>query len=301
MAIPSGVNFASKFSPVLDQAFKLTSYTDSYTNKDYDFDGVNKITLYTLNTVTPVDYNMAAPSGVSRYGGWNEMTDEIKDYILSQDKAFQTSLDRMNEQDSFNAKSAAKWLALEMNQEIVPMYDQYCFQVAADATDTGIDLDGTAASTRSNPYDPDTVYADVMAMNSMLDEYSVPKRGRILFVDPLAMDDLKVHLTPYLSQTSDKIVRNSDLAGEIDGLPVMQVPAYLLGTGANGKIRVQMWHKNAMLGCRKLTETNIDNGRPFVSGDIISGRLRFDNFALRGWNNSRGVAVKMATFNNLHA
>lgn len=281
MALPVNVNLADKFSPKLDQAFKLSSYTDPYVNKDYDFDGVNSIKVYTLDTAPMVDYDVS--NNANRYGGFSEITDSVETYTLKNDKAFQKTLDRMNRDDSAQAKKAAQWLALQMNRRIVPMVDKDRFATASAAATT---------AAQSVTYTPAAVLDQLRTANAALDDMSVPLAGRAYFTTSTGINDLKKELTPILNNSSDAIVRSRGLAGTIDGLPVISVPSALLPTDVKGI----MWHKDALLAARKLSETKILDGAWVVDGEIIQGRFRFDSWALKGHDDVTDTDVKLKTF-----
>lgn len=269
MALPDNVNLAAKFSPKLDQAFKLNSYTDSYVNQNFDFDGVNQIKVYTLDTTDLVDYNMATNS--DRYGGFSEITDSLQTFTLANDKAFKKSLDNANEDDSAKAKSAAEWLALEMNEVLVPEIDKDRFSTASTASTA-------PGGGGAYLYSSSTLLADIRAMNARCDEVSAPINGRVCFVTPGVLNDLKAALSTSLSQTDDAIIRTRGLAGNIDGIPIIQVPTALFPTN----VKALFWHKQGLLSARKLTETKIYTNSEFVSGTVIKGRFRYDSFALSG-------------------
>lgn len=286
MPLPANVNLASKFSPKLDQAFKLSSYTDPYVNKDYDFDGVNSIKVYTLDVAPLVDYDVSSNS--NRYGGFSEITDTITTYTLANDKAFQKTLDRLNEDDSAMAKTIAKWLAEQMNKVIVPAVDMNRFATAATAAASA---DGGGTIT----YDPATVLEAIRTMNANCEEVSAPLDGRVFFGTPDVIMELKNEITPWMSYTSNSIITKGTPVGTIDGIPVVCVPTALLPTTIKGLF----WHRSALLAARKLTETKILNGAWVVSGNIVQGRFRYDSFALSGLNSATGIHTKMKTFQAL--
>lgn len=286
MPLPTGVNLADKFSSKLDQAFKLSSYTDGYVNKDYEFDGVHTIKVYTLDTTPLVDYDVS--STTNRYGGFSEITDTVNTYTLSNDKAFQKALDKINEDDSAMTKSAGKWLAEQMNKVFVPTLDRNRFQTAFAAA-SGTNGGGTQT------YNAATILEQIRTMNANADEVSCPDDGRVVFVTPEVLNAIKAEVTPLLNNLSDGIVRTRGLAGTLDGLPVVKVPSNLFPA----TVKALFWHKSALLSARKLTETRILDGLHVVSGNIIQGRFRYDSFALKGYDNQTGVYTKLATFQAL--
>jgi hypothetical protein len=280
MPLPLNVNLAQKFSPKLDEAFARKSYTDAYINKDYDFDGVNSIKVYNLDPVALKDYDVS--NNTNRYGGFSEITDTVATYTLANDKTFQTTLDRINQDDSAMAKTAGKWLGIQMNQVVVPEIDKNRFATAVNYATT---------NTQTAPYVAANVKTLMREMVKEANEVNAPVDGRVFFVSPEAAVDLEDILTPYMSYTSDKIMTEHCPIGKLFGVPVVEVPTDLLPTD----VMVIFWHKSAILGARKLTETKILDGAFVLSGNIIQGRFRYDSFVLPGTNKLSGVATKGST------
>ena len=106
------VNYAEKFSQTIDEQLSKDSLTDKAVNKDYDFDGVNKVNVYSVETVPLNDYNINAKS--NRYGTPVELGNDVQTLELTQDKSFTFSIDRKNATDTMMAMSAAKALAREL-------------------------------------------------------------------------------------------------------------------------------------------------------------------------------------------
>ncbi|MCL2806682.1 MAG: hypothetical protein FWD27_00735 [Coriobacteriia bacterium] len=286
MPLPTGVNLASKFEKVLDKAFPLKTYTDAWINKDYTFDGVNKITVTNLDTAPLVDYDVSAQ--LNRYGGWSEVTDTESDYLLQNSKSFQKTFDTHNKSDSIASKVAGDWMAQQVMYRVNPMIDRERFETAFEAAQ---DANGGGAVA----YDAANILDQIYEMNANCDELSVPDSGRVMFIDSFGYKDIKQAVTPLLSQTTGKIVVKRGLMGGIDGLPIIKVPSNLLPDG----VRALYWHNKALLACRKLTETFIDNGRPFLSGQIMTGLFRFDSWALNGYNDAEEHYTKLGTFHAL--
>ena len=112
------VNYAEKFSQTIDEQLSKDSLTDKAVNKDYDFDGVNKVNVYSVETVPLNDYNINAKS--NRYGTPVELGNDVQTLELTQDKSFTFSIDRKNATDTMMAMSAAKALARELKEVVTP-------------------------------------------------------------------------------------------------------------------------------------------------------------------------------------
>ena len=85
------VNYAEKFSQTIDEQLSKDSLTDKAVNKDYDFDGVNKVNVYSVETVPLNDYDINAKS--NRYGTPVELGNDVQTLELTQDKSFTFSID----------------------------------------------------------------------------------------------------------------------------------------------------------------------------------------------------------------
>ena len=117
------VNYAEKFSQTIDEQLSKDSLTDKAVNKDYDFDGVNKVNVYSVETVPLNDYDINAKS--NRYGTPVELGNDVQTLELTQDKSFTFSIDRKNATDTMMAMSAAKALARELKEVVTPTIDRY--------------------------------------------------------------------------------------------------------------------------------------------------------------------------------
>lgn len=52
------INYAEKYAELIDERFTQQSYTDAAVNQDYDFEGVNAVTVYSVPTVPLADYDL---------------------------------------------------------------------------------------------------------------------------------------------------------------------------------------------------------------------------------------------------
>ena len=98
------INLASKYEKKLDERFKLSSITDSYAGKQYSFEGVNAIKIWTIDQVPITDYNRNASA--SRFGTINELGDTVQTLVMTQDKAYTFAIDQGNANEQFNSSTA---------------------------------------------------------------------------------------------------------------------------------------------------------------------------------------------------
>ena len=96
------INLASKYATKLDERFRLSSLTDAYAGKKFDFEGVNTIKVYSVNKVDPSDYSRTATS--FRFGTVNELGDTVQTMILTKDRGLTFAIDHGNAMQQFNVK-----------------------------------------------------------------------------------------------------------------------------------------------------------------------------------------------------
>ena len=267
------VNLAIKYASQLDQIWTHASYTDSWINKKYDFDGVDTVRVYTVTTVAPNDYNRSSTG--DRFGGNAELQDTIATYRLTKDKSFKIAIDRGNYEQGMRAKKAGEVMRYEMNEQIIPMIDADRLATAA-AGATAVSQAVTAGT---------DAYQDVLKLNEYLDECKAPLSGRVLFVTPAEYTLVKTAINTEIlaSGYNDKLV-GKGFVGELDGVPVVKVPTSYFPAG----VKAILVHRDSLLGVRQVTETRIVTDSEFVSGSILLGRFIFGSFILKG--KEKGVA-----------
>lgn len=260
------VNLASKYEKKVDERFKLKSLTESAVNKDYNWEGVNAITIYSIPTVPMNDYTK---SGLSRYGTANELDNEVQTLTLTQDRSFTFTIDRGNNQDTMGTMAAGKALARQIDEVIVPEIDSYRLStmsaaaIAAGGTETG-------AITKDNAYEA------LLAGGEYMDENKVPAGGRIAFVTPafynlIKLDDSFIKST----EIAQKMLINGQV-GEIDGVKIVKVPSiYFPDNHA-----FIMAHPVATVAAEKLQDYKIHDNPPGINGWLVEGRKRYDAFVL---------------------
>lgn len=100
-----GINYAEKYSDTIDERFKLSSITDNAINREYDFDGVNTINIYSVETAELNDYKRNKTE--NRYGTPKELGNAVQRLTLTQDKGFAFTIDAGNYNDTVMASSEA--------------------------------------------------------------------------------------------------------------------------------------------------------------------------------------------------
>lgn len=261
------VHLADKYSSKMDLAFTHGSYTDRFVNKDYDFDGVQTINVYTPTTVATSNYDRTSTG--DRFGGNNELQDTVATYQLANDKCFKITIDRGNYLQGALAKKAGQVLRAEMDEQVIPEID--ADRIATAAT--------TAASTnQAVVYSAaDGAYKAVLDAQAYLDEAKAPTSERVIFVTPAFYNLIKADITTgvYANGYNDKLVPRG-FVGELDGMAVVKVPSSYFPANTYAVI----WQKKAVLGANQIKKTDIIEDSELVDGAVLTGRFIYDTFAL---------------------
>nr|DAU75939.1 MAG TPA: Major capsid protein [Caudoviricetes sp.] len=268
------INLAQKYSKQLDQVFTHGSYTEAAINNNYDFDGVKTVNVYTVTTVPTTNYNMSATG--DRFGGNNEIQDVVTPYTLNNDKGFKITIDRGNQEQSNLAKKAGDVMRAQLNEQVIPEIDMERLKVAA-AGATAVAQKITASAA-----DP---YGDVLKAEAFLDEAKAPVSNRYLFVTPAFYNLIKKEIvtTMNASEYNNKLLVRG-IVGELDGMMVVKVPTSYFPTKTNAIL----WHKDAVLGAKKITSTRVITDSELIDGSVLVGRFLYGAFVLEG--KKKGVA-----------
>ena len=113
------INYAEKYSSVVDERFRLGAQTTPAVNQDYDFVGVKTVHVYSIPTVAMGDYTRA---GLSRYGTPTELQDATQELTLTQDRAFTFTIDKGNNEDQVFVKNAGVALSRQIDEVVIPKF-----------------------------------------------------------------------------------------------------------------------------------------------------------------------------------
>lgn len=257
------INYATKYSDLVDEAFKLGSLTNSLVNQNYDWIGVEAVKVYSIPTVDLVDYTL---TGSARYGVAAELQNVIQTMTLSQDRAFTFTIDRKSVDDTMGVMAAAAALRREIDHVVIPEIDSY--RLAALATGAGNVI--STVATKSNAYEI------FLAMQEAIDEDKAPVGGRIAIVTPAFYNYLK--LDPAFIKASDigqRMLINGQV-GEVDGVPIVKAPSSYFPATCNAIITNPMCAPSPI----KLQDFKIHDNPPGVNGFLVEGRFRYDCFVL---------------------
>lgn len=268
-------NLAKKYADKVAERFKMQSLATGFTNRDYKWTGVKTLYVYQMATVALTDYarhgGLFGSSGASRYGTLTDLKDEAQELQVSQDKSFTFVIDKGDKMDSMNVRDAGKALRREIDEVIVPTQDKYTFWKLAKSAETNGNVNGTKeALTKS------TAYAAFLAGQTALDNKLVPAGGRVAAVNASTLALLKQDSSFILaSELGQKTLINGQV-GEIDGVKIVKVPDNYLPSN----VAFVITHPSVTVKAEKLADYKIHQDPPFISGNLVEGRVYYDAFVL---------------------
>jgi N4-gp56 family major capsid protein len=265
------VNLASKYEKKVDERFKLKSVTESAVNREYDWNGVNSINVYSIPTVAMGNYTK---TGLSRYGTAAELDNTVQTMTLTRDRSFTFTIDRANHQDTQMVMQAGKALARQVDEVIVPEVDIYRL-AAMSAAAIANGHTATVAITASN------AYSQFLKAGEALDEDKVPVTGRIAFVTPAFYSFIKQDPTFVKASEIGQKMLITGQVGEVDGVKIVKIPStYLPANHA-----FILCHPSAMVAAEKLQDYKTHDNPPGINGWLVEGRKRYDAFVLENKKN----------------
>ena len=269
------INLLEKFSPKLDERYKLGSRTDAACGNDFDWEGVNSIKVLTLMNPTLNDYQVG--SGMNRFGTPTEVQDEAAVYALTKKRSFANTFDAVNVQDQGFVKKAVMYLKQVWDEVYVPEIDKYRLQRWANGAAT-VEVNATALSKT-------TVVEAMLTAQAALDDLGVPHENRFIFAKSSII--IKYKLADEF-KTADGIMTKYAIKGqkgEVDGSPLIGVPDSYMPAGVNFIIK----YKKASADPMKLKLLRAHENTPGIAGTLMEGLCRYDSFVLA--NKANGIYV----------
>lgn len=274
------INYAEKYSPQVDERFKLGSLTTALVNYDYDWLGVATVKVYSVPTAEMNDYTL---TGSNRYGTPAELNNEVQEMTLAKDRSFTFTIDKKSEDDTMGVMAAGAALARQIDEVAIPEIDTYRIsKLVAGAPTANVIKD--IAVTKANAYEK------FLAVQEILDNKKVPTGGRICMCTPGYYNMLK--LDEAFTKKGDmatKIAING-LVGEVDGVYIVKAPKSYFPENVNFLITNPI----VMPAPIKLTEYKIHDDAPGISGHLVEGRIRYDAFVLDQKKDAIGVCQNPA-------
>lgn len=165
MAIPGGINLATKYSNVVDERFTRESQAMLALNNDYEFKGDKTVKVYSIPVVPMVDYTR---SGMQRYGTPTDLSRNVQTLTVTKDRAFTFIIDAGDKIQSQMVSDAGRSLSRQLSEVWVPEFDTYVFKTLAGAAQSTGNYAATAV-------DKTNAYAAFLNGMERLGDCNVPK------------------------------------------------------------------------------------------------------------------------------
>ncbi|MPM25967.1 hypothetical protein SDC9_72468 [bioreactor metagenome] len=271
------INLTSKYSDRVSERFRRSTLTGGVSNKEYSFEGVKTVKVFSVDTVPLTDYSR---SGTARYGTPAELGDTVQELTMNQDKAFTYTIDKGNDKEQLNVKAATLSLRRQIDEVVMPALDKHRFSVWCRKA-------GTIRPLAAVP-DKHSITGLIMDCTEVLDDALVPESGRTLFITASMYKVLKENPDFLSNDRLGEAALAKGQVGEIDGMKVVKVPNSYLPAGVYWLIT----HKSAVLGPAKLQDYKIHKDPPGINGDLVEGRVLHDAFVLEAKKEGVYVAAE---------
>lgn len=259
---------AVKYSPDVVERLSTSLLTEPAVNTDYDFDGVTTVNVYSVDTQTMGNYSR---TGDYRYGTLNNAGTTKQALTLSRDRAFNTTIDKRNNDEQQGVLDASKWLARQAREVIKPEID--VFRLAALGTAAAANgkdnVTTDAATTASN------AYSNFLLTLDSLNNDLVPD-GKVAFMTAAYRSFLKQSGFVVASPQAYADKKSGNIGEEVEGVRVIVVPSTYFPASTD----LIMTHPMAMVSPMVLTDYQVHVNPPHISGTLIEGRIVYDAFVL---------------------
>ena len=249
------VNYAEKYSPNVDERFKLGSLTAGIVNNDYDWIGVSTVKVYSIPTVAMNNYSL---TGQSRYGTPTELGNEEQEMTITQDRSFTFTIDRKSYDDTMMTMEAGRALRRQIDEVVIPEVDTYRIGKLVSGADTSHVLKTTAVTA-------DNAYEMFLSVQEILDDAKVPQGGRVCLCTPGYYKLLKLDDNFIKKGDMAQEIALTGLVGEVDGVPVVKAPTSYFPENTNFIVTNAI----VMPAPVKLTEYKIHTDAPGISGWLV--------------------------------
>lgn len=275
------LNYAQKYSSVVDERFKVGALTAGIVNNNYDFIGVSTVKVFSRDLATLGNYTM---SGTSRYGSPTDLGNAVQEMTLSQDKAFTYIIDRKTKENTVSTMEAAATLAENINNVVIPWLDKYRISkiIAAVPTSGGISQQShivTGTVTKSNAYE------EFLKVQECLDNDAAPIGGRVAMVTPGYYNLIKLDNSFIKSSEIGQRMLLNGQVGEVDGVAIVKAPESYFPEGVDFFITNPIVAPSPV----KFAEYKIHEDAPGISGALVEARIYADCFVLNKKKDAIGV------------
>ena len=276
------IDLVTKFSPHVDEIFTKESKLSLLTNHDYEWSGAHTVKVYKVSTVGMNDYGRAgaAEGNWSRYGSVASIDATTEDMMVKKDRSFTFVLDKLDQDETAQALTAATALARQQREVVVPEVDSHVYGIMCENAGT---KPGAVELTAAN------IYSEILKGSEALDNALVSDTGRVLVVTPAVYTLMKKAPDIIMETDIGQQQRIKGVIAMLDGMEVVRVPASRLPEGFGFMIA----HPCATVAPTKLEDYHIHADPPGISGSLIEGRIVYDAFVLE--NKTKAIYYQAIT------
>ena len=261
-----GKNLAEKFSKVVDERFEQGSKAKAIVSNAYEWTGVETLNVYSFPVAPATDYN---PEAEDVYGPAVVLERNVQKMTVGQKKVFNLKVARLDREMDMMATDAGKQLSRQINQVVIPQYDQYVFNtIAGEATKNG-NLNKTTP-TKSN------AYSLFLQGQEFLGDSMAPEKGRVCVCSYAYFNLLKQDPAFVRYGDSSQAMLSKGIIGTVDGVNIMPVASSRLPIGCSAIFT----HPYALVAPVKLRDYIIHDNPPGWNGWKIEGLVCYDAFVL---------------------
>lgn len=263
------IDLVTKFAPYTDEKFKAESKISLLTNQDFDFVGARIVKIYKISTAEMNDYvrHPVSDYAASRYGTAKDLDATTESFEMTRDRSFTFTIDKLDEDETNQQLTAAKALARQLREVVIPEVDAYTYK--AMATKAGNKPDAVALTAEN-------IYTEILKASKALDDEEVPETDRQLVVSPEVYQLMKRCKDITMETESGNDLRIRGVIANLDGTNVIKVPAVRLPE----HFGFMLAHPSATVAPTKLADYKIHQDPPGISGDLVEGRIVYDAFVL---------------------
>lgn len=263
------IDLATKFAPYTDEKFKAESKISLLTNQDFDFVGARIVKVYKISTAEMNDYvrHPVSDYAASRYGTAKDLDATTESFEMTRDRSFTFTIDKLDEDETNQQLTAAKALARQLREVVIPEVDAYTYK--AMATKAGNKPDAVALTAEN-------IYTEILKASKALDDEEVPETDRQLVVSPEVYQLMKRCKDITMETEIGNDLRIRGVIANLDGTNVIKVPAVRLPE----HFGFMLAHPSATVAPTKLADYKIHQDPPGISGDLVEGRIVYDAFVL---------------------
>lgn len=210
-----------------------------------------------------------------------EVGDTVQEMTVTQDKAFNGSIDKGNNTSQLMIKAAGKILKSTTDRVLIPAVDKY--RLSKLAAGAGL-IDYSQTLTSSN------AIKNIMTGNAKMSNELVPDNNRVMYIGYTKAIDLKLaDQVIGVDNLAEKSIVNG-VMGKIDKCQVRVVPDSYLPTG----VLFMIVSKGVACAPKKIETFRIIEVDKDLDGSIVQGRLMHDCFVLTTKKNGIYVAMSSA-------